>query len=86
MCGTFGAVLGMLSRSTEAVEGGTRDEVSLDVEDVANGRVDGNEALGRSGRFEALHLALSSPHWLVRRLRPPSHRDGTDHALPVARA
>jgi hypothetical protein len=36
----------VMSRSTEAAEGGTRDEVSLDVEDVVNGGVDGDEALG----------------------------------------
>jgi len=28
------------------VEGGTRDEVALDVEDIVNGGVDGDEALG----------------------------------------
>ena len=39
-------VLGVMSRSTEAAGGGTRDEVSLDVEDVVNGGVVGDEALG----------------------------------------
>ena len=39
-------VPGVMSRSTEAAEGGTRDEVSLDVEDVVNGGVEGDEALG----------------------------------------
>ena len=39
-------VPGVMSRSTEAAEGGTRDEVSLDVEDVVNGGVGGDEALG----------------------------------------
>ena len=48
----------------------TRDEMSLDVEDVVNGSVDREEALGRADRFEALHLALSSSHWLVRILCP----------------
>jgi hypothetical protein len=38
-------VPGVMSRSTEAAEGGTRDEVSLDVEDVVNGDVEGDEAL-----------------------------------------
>ena len=38
-------VPGVMSRSTEAVEADTR-EVSLDVEDVVNGGVDGDEALG----------------------------------------
>ena len=54
-----------MSGSTKAVEGGTREEMSLDVEDVVNGGVDGDEALGRAGRLEALHLALSSSYWLM---------------------
>jgi hypothetical protein len=44
--------------------------MSLDVEDVVNGGVDRDEALGRAGRFEAVHLAFSSPHRLVRILCP----------------
>ena len=59
-----------MSCRTEAVESGTREEMSLDVEDVVNGGVDRDEALGRASRFEALHLALSSTHWLVRVFRP----------------
>jgi|SRR5260370_25715368 hypothetical protein len=51
-----------MSCTTEAVAGGTQEEMSLDVEDIANSGVDGDEALGRAGRFEGLHLALSSPH------------------------
>ena len=39
--------------------------MSLDVEDVVNGGMDGDEALGRAGRFEAVQLALSSSHRLV---------------------
>ncbi len=54
-----------MSCRTKAVEGGARDEMSLDVEDVVNGGMDGDEALGRAGRFEAVHLALSSSHRLV---------------------
>jgi len=52
------------------VESGTREEMSLDVEDVVNGSVDRDKGLGRAGRFEALHLALSSSHRLVRILCP----------------
>ena len=54
-----------MSGRTEAVESGTREEMSLDVEDVVNGGVDGDKALGRAGRLEALHLALSSSYHLV---------------------
>jgi hypothetical protein len=54
-----------MSGSTAVVESGTRKEVSLDVEDVVNGGVDRDEALGRAGRLEALHLALSSSYWLM---------------------
>jgi hypothetical protein len=54
-----------MSGRTEAVESGTREEMSLDVEDVVNGGVDGDGALGRAGRLEALHLTLSSAYWLV---------------------
>ena len=32
--------------------------------------MDGDEALGRAGRFEAVHLALSSSHRLVRVFGP----------------
>jgi hypothetical protein len=45
-----------MSRNTETVEGGTREEMSLDIEDVVNGGVDRDEALGRAGRFEACIL------------------------------
>jgi hypothetical protein len=54
-----------MSGSTEAVECGLRKKMSLDIEDVVNGGVDRGEALGRAGRLEALHLALSSSHWLA---------------------
>jgi len=49
-----------MSCRTKAVEGGARDEMSLDVEDVVNGGMDGDEARGRASRFEGAHLALSS--------------------------
>jgi hypothetical protein len=40
-----------MSGSAAVVESGTRKEVSLDVEDVVNGGVDGDEALGRAGEW-----------------------------------
>ena len=60
----------MMSCRTKAVEGGARDEMSLDVEDVVNGGVDRDEALGRADRLEALHLALSSAYLSL--LKSPS--------------
>jgi hypothetical protein len=42
----------------------------LDVEKMVDGSVNGDEALGLALRFEALHLALSSPHRMMRVLRP----------------
>jgi hypothetical protein len=35
-----------MSRSTETTKGGARDEMALDVEDVVNSGMDGDEALG----------------------------------------
>ena len=40
--------------------------MALEVESVVNGGVHAEKALGRSGRLEALHLALSSSDRLVR--------------------
>jgi hypothetical protein len=40
--------------------------MSLKVEGVVDGGMDAEEALSRSSRLEALHLALSSPHRLMR--------------------
>ncbi len=42
-----------------------RNEVALEGEGVVNGGMHTEKALGRSGRLEALHLALSSSHRLV---------------------
>ncbi len=39
--------------------------MSLNVEGVVDGGVHGEEALGRAGRLEALHLPLSSPDRLM---------------------
>ena len=40
--------------------------MALDVERVLDDGVHGQEALGRSGRFETLHLTLASPRRLMR--------------------
>jgi hypothetical protein len=46
--------------------GGAPDEMSLDVEGVSSCGMDVDEALSRAGRFEAVHLPLSSlSHRLV---------------------
>jgi hypothetical protein len=42
------------------------DEITLNVEVVEQGGMHTEKALGRSSRFEALHLALSSSYHLVR--------------------
>jgi hypothetical protein len=39
--------------------------MALNVEGVMNRGMHAEEALGRSSRFEALHLALSSPYRLM---------------------
>jgi hypothetical protein len=39
--------------------------MALDIERVVDGGVNGQKALSRSRRFEALHLALAPPHGLV---------------------
>jgi hypothetical protein len=40
--------------------------MALKVEGVVDGGMHAEEALGRSSRFEPLHLALSSPYRLMR--------------------
>ena len=44
--------------------------MALDVERVVNGGVNGQEALGWSGRFEPLHLTLAPSCRLMRILGP----------------
>jgi hypothetical protein len=44
--------------------------MTLDVEEIGDGSVNGDEALGLALRFEALHLSLSSSHRKVRVFRP----------------
>jgi hypothetical protein len=46
------------------------DEMTLKVEVVEHGGLHAEKTLGRSNRFEALHLALSSSYHLVRVLGP----------------
>src|SRR5690242_13099824 len=49
---------GFLSEDAERAAG---CEMALDVESVLDGRMNGQEALSGSGRFETLHLALAPP-------------------------
>jgi hypothetical protein len=44
----------------------TTDQMPLNFERVVDRGMDGNEALRRFGRFEALHLSFSSSNWLMR--------------------
>src|ERR1700730_12598212 len=55
--------------SSEGPQRRSRDEMVLKVEGVVNGGMHAEEALSGSSRFEALHLALSSPDSLMRVLR-----------------
>jgi hypothetical protein len=45
-------------------------EMTLDVEGVLEGGVNGQEALGLSGRFETLHLAITPSYRLAQILSP----------------
>ena len=56
--------------SPEGAEGGSRNQMPLNVEEIVDGSVDGDKTLRLSLGFEALHLALSSPHRKVRVFRP----------------
>src|SRR5262249_3860577 len=47
----------------------TADQMPLNIECVVNRRMNRNETLSRSGRFEALHLSLASSNRLMRVLR-----------------
>src|SRR6267378_8284048 len=61
LCGSFGS---------EDPQCGSGDEVALQIERIVNGGVYAEETLGRSSGLEALLLALSSSHGLMRILRP----------------
>jgi len=64
------------SRESAAKHQGGNDErlnlpeMALKIEGVVDRGMHAEEALGRSSRFEPLHLALSSPHGLMRILGP----------------
>ena len=49
----------------ELAECSAGDQMALDVEEVVDGRMDGEEPLRGRGRFEPLHLSLSSSHRLM---------------------
>ena len=51
---------------SEDPERRARDEMALEVERVVNGGVHAEKMLGGASRLEALHLALSSSHRLMR--------------------
>jgi hypothetical protein len=44
----------------DSAESWPADQKTLDIEGVVDGRVSGDETLGRPGRLKALHLAFSS--------------------------
>jgi hypothetical protein len=43
--------------------------MTLDIEGVVNGGMDGEKSLGRAMRFEPLDLPFASPQWKMRVLR-----------------
>ena len=51
--------------AAELAECSAGDQMALDVEEVVDGRMDGEEPLRGRGRFEPLHLSLSSSHRLM---------------------
>ena len=51
--------------AAELAECSAGDQMALDVEEVVDGSVDGEEPLRGRGRFEPLHLSLSSSHRLM---------------------
>jgi hypothetical protein len=61
LCGSFGS---------EDPQCGSGDEVALQIEGIVDGGVHAEETLGRSSGLEALLLALSSSHGLMRILCP----------------
>ena len=52
-------------RDAEQSVGPSGNQMTLDVEMVVHGGMDRKRALRGAGRFEALHLALSSSNGLV---------------------
>ena len=51
--------------AAELAECSAGDQMALDVEEVVDDRMDGEEPLRGRGRFEPLHLSLSSSHRLM---------------------
>ena len=51
--------------AAELAECSAGDQMALDVEEVVDGRMDGEEPLRGRGRFEPRHLSLSSSHRLM---------------------
>src|SRR5687768_5711175 len=51
------------------LERGPIEQMALEVEAVVGGGLEIEEALGRAGRFEPLHLAFASPDRLMRIFR-----------------
>ena len=54
----------------ELAEGRSADQMGLEIEDVIDGRVGGEESLGGSSGLEFLLLSLPSPDRQMRVLRP----------------
>ena len=60
---TFPLRLGFGSKSSQ---GGSGDEVALEVEGIVDGGMHVEKALGGPSRLEPLHFALASSHCLMR--------------------
>ena len=60
--------------------------MALDVEEVVDGRMDGEEPLRGRGRFEPLHLSLSSSHPADVNFLPDCSFAGLAHAEPRGQA
>ena len=58
---------------SEGPQGRSGDEMALQVEGVVDGGMQAEKSLRGAGRFEPLHLALSSSHSLMRVLGPVVH-------------
>ena len=59
-----------MSLCPELAKGRSADEVGLEIEDVVDGGVGGEESLGGSSGLEFLLLSLASSDWQMRVLRP----------------
>ena len=68
-CGSCRLTPTLMRGSSKPSVRGTTDQMPLNIECVVDRRMNRDKALSRSGRFEALHLSLSSSNRLVRVLR-----------------